>query len=567
MRKSHRVAVKSLMLRVVPVAVLVSAVFSSAANAMTFGHSRLLSPTGQPLRIQVPVYQLSPQEAKSLSVSVAPAAAWQQASLEPPVDPSTMQVAVVDGYQPGSRIITISSNQVLSSNVADLLLSVRSSSGRVQHQVSMLAPADLTVARASGGINAAANVQGGSEGAAGQAIHVRSGDTLFALARANAVSGVSIYQWMIAVQRANPKAFIQSNVNLLKAGANLQVPGRSALTAISDAQARKLFQEQMQAFAQYRQRAAGQASTLSGARPDAGKVSAGGSSSPAPSDASKADRVVLASARSSDAASKTADDQAAQGKQSQDAKSRVAELEGNVKSLREALDHEPGSGVSSSSDKASASPAGSSGGAAAGSAAAGGPAMGAGQSSSSSSSTQASAAASSASANGASQPSDGGQAGQGSAATQRAAAANGTDSHSSSTTSQSSSAQERQSGSSGAASASQSGQSGSANGTSAVASPVADSAAPSGSSTPSNPSTSSKQSGSQAVSWLESNLLAVVTGALALVVLVVAWLLRRIGAERDDESDDAITEEMVRERLQNINLDLDETPKGAESTR
>ena len=60
-------------------------------------------------------------------------------------------------------------------------------------------------------------------------------------------------------------------------------------------------------------------------------------------------------------------------------------------------------------------------------------------------------------------------------------------------------------------------------------------------------------------SWFMNNLLIVISGALALIVLILAWLLRRVGAERDDDSDAAITEEMVRERLQSINLDLDDS--------
>lgn len=36
-------------------------------------------------------------------------------------------------------------------------------------------------------------------------------------------------------------------------------------------------------------------------------------------------------------------------------------------------------------------------------------------------------------------------------------------------------------------------------------------------------------------SWLADNLLAVVTAVLALLVFVVAWMLRRAGARRSDE--------------------------------
>ena len=59
------------------------------------------------------------------------------------------------------------------------------------------------------------------------------------------------------------------------------------------------------------------------------------------------------------------------------------------------------------------------------------------------------------------------------------------------------------------------------------------------------------------MSWFQDNLLVIITGILAIIVLVVAWLLRRVG-RTDDTTDTGITEDMVRERLQGINLDLDD---------
>src|SRR5690606_22287109 len=89
-------------------------------------------------------------------------------------------------------------------------------------------------------------------------IAVRRGDTLFALAQANAVEGVSVYQMMVALLRANPQAFIEGNLNLVRAGATLAVPDAAALRAVSDREARRIFQQHVQAYAAYRQGVAGQ---------------------------------------------------------------------------------------------------------------------------------------------------------------------------------------------------------------------------------------------------------------------------------------------------------------------
>src|SRR5690606_21776239 len=79
---------------------------------------------------------------------------------------------------------------------------------------------------------------------------------MFKIAYKHAVKDVTVYQMMMALQRANPQAFIEENINLVKAGATLRMPDMAALTAISDQEARRLFQEQAQAFALYRQRSA-----------------------------------------------------------------------------------------------------------------------------------------------------------------------------------------------------------------------------------------------------------------------------------------------------------------------
>jgi len=65
------------------------------------------------------------------------------------------------------------------------------------------------------------------------------------------------------------------------------------------------------------------------------------------------------------------------------------------------------------------------------------------------------------------------------------------------------------------------------------------------------------------VSWLQGNLWAVAVGILAFIVLVVAWILRRAGAAKRNafESDSPITDSMVREKLREIDLDLD-SPTG-----
>lgn len=235
----------------------------SVAQAATFGHSRIISAPGQSLHLEIPVTDLTQQEIESLRATPAPAEAWSAAGMTPPVALDSMRLALLDGYRPNTKVIRLRSDQVSDRSVVDVLLDIRSASGQQRYQVSLLAHADrLAVQRA--GVDesryeralderSATAVQTGQSGheAAGRVISVRSGDTMFAIAQRNAVQGVTVYQMMMALQRSNPQAFIQDNVNLVKAGATLTMPDMAVLTALSDREARRIFQQHAQAFARF----------------------------------------------------------------------------------------------------------------------------------------------------------------------------------------------------------------------------------------------------------------------------------------------------------------------------
>jgi len=78
---------------------------------------------------------------------------------------------------------------------------------------------------------------------------VQSGDTLWRIASDWAAgSGASVNQVMLAIQRNNPQAFINNNINLLKRGAILRMPNSADIEAISVDAARSEVQEQAQLF-------------------------------------------------------------------------------------------------------------------------------------------------------------------------------------------------------------------------------------------------------------------------------------------------------------------------------
>ncbi|HEY9279008.1 MAG TPA: FimV/HubP family polar landmark protein [Eoetvoesiella sp.] len=601
MQMSRCVAVSTLTVRIKPLAVAVSAamLMCSTAYAASFGHSRIVSNAGEPLRIEVPVGQLSADDQRSLVVVPAQESAWTQAGLKPPVDLSTLQVQLTNGLTPDSRIVQVTSTELFDQPVADLLLNVLTAAGQQQYQVSILAhtkggpPArTFSSAESSSGVAKADRTQGvvpaGSRDAAQGSIQIRRGDTLSAIAKRNAVSGVSVYQMMIALQRANPQAFINGNINLIKAGATLNIPDMAALTAVSDREARRLFQQQVQAFGAYRQgMAARKTAALPGGSATEGRLS---QAVPAPvvqEPVTPRDQVVLSSGSSPTDSS--SDSRVATSKGIAESQERISQLEQNVKSLNQALQAQGeaakdvfvdgAKGLSQSiADVASSvsgtgqpiasgnqlsavtqsdKPAsGSVGSAAAPGAADSGNAAGSSANSSSSNSVTGLTDSSG----------SGSVAGSGSATT-LAGSGNGASQPGNATGGPSSVTQSIDPSS--AAAESYAGQ-----GAEGEKSPAGNSAA--GIGTEGNNAGKQGETSSQAenvaeqisnkaensVSWFQEHLLGIVTGLLAFAVLVIAWLLRRANSPREDDHGQVapITEAMVQEQLNKINLDLRQSP-------
>jgi pilus assembly protein FimV len=108
-----------------------------------------------------------------------------------------------------------------------------------------------------------------------QHVKVRSGDTLSRIARANKPANVSLDQMLVALLRANPNAFIDGNVNLLKAGADLKIPGQEQAAAVPADEAATVLALQSKNFDEYRHRLAADAPRIGASpRQATGKIEA-----------------------------------------------------------------------------------------------------------------------------------------------------------------------------------------------------------------------------------------------------------------------------------------------------
>ena len=107
-------------------------------------------------------------------------------------------------------------------------------------------------------------------------VRVQKGDTAGKIALRAKTAEVSLEQMLVAMLRANPNAFIDGNINLIKAGALIKIPSQAEVQQTPMAEARQLIQAQSKDFNQYRQSLASNAPAtplVAAQRSDKGVVS------------------------------------------------------------------------------------------------------------------------------------------------------------------------------------------------------------------------------------------------------------------------------------------------------
>ncbi|MFY2997519.1 FimV/HubP family polar landmark protein [Achromobacter xylosoxidans] len=581
------------------IALAIGASACSPALAMRVGHSRVVSAPGAPLQALVGLQELTPDEIASLRVSVADEASWQRAGLKPPAPLASLVVRVEDGMDPTRKNLRVRSTQAPSGGAVDLLLDISSSSGQRQVQVSILVPLRGAGAEVS---PAAVGTPSRASGTAGS-VNVKSGDTLFAIAQRNAVPNASIYQMLVALWRANPDAFIQGNMNLVRAGQKLAIPDAATVRAVDPAEARRIFNEHAEAFARYRARlgaaAGANPSVVKGQDAASGTVARPGDTGVATASQPQ-DRVRLSSGQAQGGATAQADAQADQrasdARAMADAQGRVNQLQSNVDELNKAVAGQGGAtgtpGAAGAAGAAgtpgSTGAAGASGtpGATGAAGASGTPgATGAAGASGTPGTTGAAGASGTPGATGAAGASGtpGATGAAGASGTPGATGAAGASGTPGATGAAGASGTP---GATGAAGASGSPGATGAAGASGTPGAVGATGAPGLSGTPgaAGPSTAAAQQDKAAAqasadknkdkdltssmpAWLADNLLVIVTAVLALIAFAIAWVLRRAGARRgdDDEETYAYNEPVLdtaalNRKLDSISLDLDEPP-------
>jgi len=227
--------------------VLVSAVLLAPAAAMGLGlgEIRLGSSLNEPLSAEIDLVAATPEELAALQAELASPEVFQRYGLDRPAYLSTIEFSVGRG-QDGRNVLRVRSRDPISEPFVSFLVDVNWSRGRLLREYTVLldppalaAPAE----RAPAPVAAPATMPAAAPAmpatapeapvAAEGSYTVERGDTLYSIA--GTLSGgdrQATQRMMVGLFRANPEAFA-GNMNVMRAGAILRVPGATEIADIS----------------------------------------------------------------------------------------------------------------------------------------------------------------------------------------------------------------------------------------------------------------------------------------------------------------------------------------------
>ena len=315
----HKLIVKSQRWKKTALAAAAAALFGligSSALALSLGRITVQSALGEPLRAEIDVADINAEETASLKATIASPEAFRAAGLD--YNPAMAGLlATLQRRADGRAYIRLSSERAINEPFVDMILEANWASGRIVRDYTMLfdppsmrqatpavpSPAQIpaqspivkpatpakAVAPASGLAPQAAEpskstgkvparpvaVKAASAGAGTSQVIVKTGDTASKIANSVKPPSVSLDQMLVAMLRANPAAFRDSNINRIKAGAAMTIPSEEQAAATPAGEAAQIIVAQSKDFNDFRRKLASSAPTTqiaAGDRKSSGSV-------------------------------------------------------------------------------------------------------------------------------------------------------------------------------------------------------------------------------------------------------------------------------------------------------
>jgi len=227
---------------------------SLSAHALTLAGIEVQSHKGEPLRAEISVSSATAEEWGQLAVRLAPAERFSQLGLIFTPAVGQLQIELLETSD-GQKRIRLFSPQAFSENFVDLLIEAQTTSGKwVKAFTLMLKPAPVK-ADAPVKLPVAASLQAQAPQAPSEHV-VQIGESASQIIQKWLSEDMSTQQMLLALLKNQPDAFIQGNVNLLRAGAVLKAPSNTAVRAINAEDARQFLIAQQKEFIAFTQTAA-----------------------------------------------------------------------------------------------------------------------------------------------------------------------------------------------------------------------------------------------------------------------------------------------------------------------
>ena len=266
------------------------ALYEPNAIALSLGRITVQSALGEPLRAEVDVPDINAEESASLKVLVASPAAFKAAGLEYSDAIASLQTAL-HKRPDGRSYIRVSGSQAISEPFLDMILEASWASGRIVRDYTLLfdppnlrpsvaatlstaqigpstisragpapaptrAPIPARVAEPAKAALVPVERTGATATPGAKRISVKVGDTASKIAGAIKPTNISLDQMLVALLRTNPMAFIDNNVNRIKAGSVMTIPTAEQATATPTTEATQIIIAQSRDFNDFRRKLA-----------------------------------------------------------------------------------------------------------------------------------------------------------------------------------------------------------------------------------------------------------------------------------------------------------------------
>ena len=296
--------------------------------AAGLGKLNVMSGLGEPLKADIELIAVTPEELSSITAAIASEEAYATQGIEKPASHNTIKVIIAKNAS-GAPILKLQSAQPISEPFLDMLIQVDWASGRLLREYTVLldppgytGQADISTQTAQAPVVLPSNIKssdsmqnnaanGGTmasqpsestksrpsktkprkakareakvseeampAGETSGAEYVsRRGDTLAKIASDMKPDDISLEQMLVGLYQTNPGAFQGNNINRLKVGQIIRPPSEEALSAITRKEASKEIKVQTANWNAYRNKLAAMVAESASSDSEANTQSAGG---------------------------------------------------------------------------------------------------------------------------------------------------------------------------------------------------------------------------------------------------------------------------------------------------